>query len=206
MRAGFVTIICLWCAVVDLVRAEDPPPGTPLVKPDPGCVREVAPGEGFGGDWRLLEDGKTLLAFRTTPEFRVNVRWYDVATGKLLREHLHETRHGSVYWIMKDGKRFWANANDRGGEDKPHALVERDAGTGKEIRRLEFKYYPGPVTMNADERFLAVVQPVSVITHLKYVVDVCDLRVDRRSVRLEGHEGSINRFAFTPDGKHLISR
>jgi WD40 repeat protein len=132
---------------------------------------------------------------------------WDGATGRELRQAVRWSNHHDGATISPDGRflatRALGDGSGRGWDDQPIILWELASGQQvASLEALDDANVRRP--FSPDGRFLA-----SACRHQgtmpQSTVRVLDLATGREVRRFEGHRGSVNAIAFTPDGRSVVS-
>lgn len=165
------------------VRLWDAATGEPCaILPHPADVRGLA----FGPDGTWLITGNT---------FGGRLRIWDVATARVRKEiwlHGEKARFSSLT-LSGDGKRVAATTEDL--MFRNHRLTVIDIESGNSLFStdgINLAYSP-------DGRWLAVLEP-----DLKTVL-LLDAQTYQSAARFRGHEGTVQKAAFSPDGRTLAT-
>lgn len=150
---------------------------------DGGVVRDLA--------WSA--DGKLLL----TASDGDGVRFWDTATGKLVRHF--PNRQGGTFRLAlnRDGKTLATGESDRATDDKYQLLCLRDAVTGKELHRFRVERAYN-VVFTPDGRTVA-------LGGEQKNIRLWEVSTGKELPALAGHKSGTYAVAFSPTGKLLAS-
>jgi RNA polymerase sigma factor (sigma-70 family) len=160
--------------------------------------------QGSGASMVLFApDGKSLASVGTTA---APVRFWDLSTGRLLREH-GERRPGGQYGLAfaPDGKSFAVG-------DIDGQIHVWDVNTGKELRHFRgssaqvsvLAYSPDGTRLAAASCLKRL--PVNVIdSEGSHIIRLWNTADGKELRQLAGHTDWVNTLAFSPDGKTLVS-
>jgi WD40 repeat protein len=159
-------------------------------------------GSAFSGDGKrfILANGATIHVF-------------NVETGKELRTIKTEQRNMDHLAVSPDGKRLLAtgwgksiqtrlpDGRMRMSTAKEHPLALYDLDTGKCLHRIELPgETSGPVAFSADGKTFA-----AAIDKPAGAIRFWETATGAERLSIGGFRGRVHAFAFTPDGKRLIS-
>lgn len=167
------------------IRLWNPATGKEILQlKDGGVVRDLA--------WSA--DGKLLL----TASDGDGVRFWDTATGKVIRHFPKDFGSPVHLALSSDGKTLALGETDFTGSRKQHhALRLRDALTGKELHRFEVERAYNVV-------FSPDGQTVALGGELKKI-RLWEVSTGKELPALEGHKSGTYAVAFSPNGKLLAS-